>query len=165
MINKLEVYFLANPQNNIYFALLGDVTEAKQKDEKFDKKVIQTGLDEVKRLNEKYKLNGFNRFHFLYRKRTWSESEGKFIGWERKRGLLTTFNKYIKNQISNNFEVNTIETQKELLPNIKYIITLDSDTNLVLNSASKLIGAMSHILNRPVIKDRRVVSRIWNNAT
>ena len=165
MMHKLEVYYLANSQENIYFALLGDVTEAKQKNEKFDKDIIETGLNEAKRLNEKYKLNGFDRFHFLYRSRTWSNSEGKFIGWERKRGLISTFNKYIKNQIPNNFEANTIENQKELLPDIKYIITLDSDTNLVLNSASKLIGAMSHILNRPVIKDKKVIARIFNYAT
>ena len=165
MMHKLEVYYLANSQENIYFALLGDVTEAKQKNEKFDKDIIETGLNEAKRLNEKYKLNGFDRFHFLYRSRTWSNSEGKFIGWERKRGLISTFNKYIKNQIPNNFEANTIENQKELLPDIKYIITLDSDTNLVLNSASKLIGAMSHILNRPVIRDKKVIARIFDYAT
>ncbi len=165
ILHKLEVYYLANPQKNIYFALLGDVTESSKKVEKFDKEIIDTGIDETKKLNEKYKLNGFNRFHFLYRKREWSSGEGKFIGWERKRGLLTIFNKYIKNNISNVFWANTIESQKELLPDIKYIITLDSDTNLVLNSASKLIGAMSHILNKPVIEERKVIKRIWNNAT
>ena len=158
MFHKLEVYYLANPQKNLYFALLGDVTESKKLKEDFDKTVIETGLEETNRLNEKYKIAGFNRFHFLYRKRTWSESEDKFIGWERKRGLISTFNKYVKNQISDNFETNTIELQKSELPEIKYIITLDSDTNLILNSASKLVGAMSHILNKPIIENRKVVS-------
>ncbi len=157
MFKKLEVYSLANPQNNLYFGLLGDVTESNRKEEKFDKEIINSGIEEVKRLNEKYKTNGFDKFSFLYRRRTWNEQEGKFIGWERKRGLLTTFNKYIKGLIPNNFEVNTIESKKDLIPDIKYIITLDSDTNLVINSASKLIGAMSHILNRPVIENRKVV--------
>lgn len=164
MMRKLEVYYLANPQNNLFFALLGDVTESDLQTEKIDKNIIRVGNDEIKRLNEKYKLNGFDRFHFLYRKREWNKGEGKFIGWERKRGLLTTFNKYIKNKIPNNFLVNTIEKQKDLLPDIKYIITLDSDTNLVLNSASKLIGAMSHVLNVPIIRDKKVISRIWNYA-
>lgn len=158
MMRKLEVYYLANPQENLYFALLGDVTEENFKEDKKDKNIIRVGKDEAKRLNEKYRINGFSRFHFLYRKREWNKSEEKFIGWERKRGLLTTFNKYIKNKLPNNFLVNTIENEKEQLPEIKYIITLDSDTNLVLNSASKLVGAMSHILNTPEIKDKKVVN-------
>jgi len=158
MLRNLEVYYLANPYKNLYFTLLGDVSEENVKTTDFDKKVIQCGVEEVKKLNEKYKTDGFNRFNFLYRNRVWDESEGKFIGWERKRGLLVTFNKYIKNLISNNFSINTIESQKNHLPDIKYIITLDSDTNLVLNSASRLVGAMSHILNVPVIEEKKVIT-------
>ena len=157
MMHKLEVYFLANSQENIYFALLGDVTEASTEELAIDQKIAECGITEAKRLNEKYKRNDFCKFHFLYRTRTWSESEEKFIGWERKRGLISIFNQYIKNQLKNPFLANTIEFQKEILPDIKYIITLDSDTNLVLNSASKLVGAVAHVLNRPVIKDKRVV--------
>ena len=52
---------------------------------------------------------------------------------------------------------NTIELQKDIKPDIKYIITLDSDTNLNLESAGKLIGAMSHVLNRPVIEENKVI--------
>ena len=40
---------------------------------------------------------------------------------------------------------------------IKYIITLDSDTSLSLNTAPKLIGAMSHILNLPAITEDKVI--------
>jgi len=158
MMKKLEVYYLANLDKNLYFALLGDVSESNKKDMNYDSEVIEAGLKEVKKLNEKYKTDNFNRFHFLYRRRVWNEGEEKFIGWERKRGLLVTFNKYIKNLISNNFNINTMESQKENIPDFKYVITLDSDTSLVLGSASKLIGAMSHILNTPVIENNRVIS-------
>ncbi len=158
MIHKLEVYYLANPYDNLYFALLGDVTEENYKNTDFDNEVQETGILETKRLNEKYKKDGFKRFHFLYRNRTWNDGEGKFIGWERKRGLLVTFNEYIRGIIGNNFAVNSIENEKDKLPRFKYIITLDSDTNLSLNSAGKLIGAMSHILNIPVIEEGKVVS-------
>ena len=41
--------------------------------------------------------------------------------------------------------------QNIALPKIKYIITLDSDTNLILNSGLELIGTISHILNKPTI--------------
>ncbi len=158
MIKKLEVYYLANPHENLYFALLGDVSEEQNKIMKFDDEVMKTGITEIQKLNEKYKTNNFNRFHFLYRKRTWSDTENKFIGWERKRGILVEFNKYIKDLQPNNFWANTIEDQKQNIPNIKYVITLDSDTNLSLNSAGRLVGSMSHILNLPVIEDGRVVN-------
>ena len=78
----------------------------------------------------------------------WNEKEEAYLGWERKRGLLNQFNEYILGNISNPFKANTIQSV-ENIPNIKYIITLDADTDLVLNSAKELIGAMSHILNRP----------------
>lgn len=154
MLKKLEVYYLANRQNNIYFALLGDCTEEQEEFLETDKEIANTGIEEVKRLNEKY---GLNKFFFLYRKRTWNPCENAYIGWERKRGLLSSFNLYIKNKIQNNYLVNTIENVKENLPDIKYIITLDGDTNLSLETASKLIGTMEHILNKPIIKDKRIV--------
>ena len=157
MFDKLEVYYLANKSENLYFALLGDCSEENTAVKEFDNEVISSGLEICNKLNEKYKTDKFNKFHFLYRKRMWSDSENSYIGWERKRGLLTTFNRYITRIIDNNFLENTIEKQKTKLPKIKYIITLDSDTNLNLKTASKLIGAMSYILNVPVIKDYKVI--------
>ncbi len=157
MFEKLEVYYLANKSENLYFALLGDCSEEKSKTKDFDEEVMASGIEYCNKLNEKYKTEKFSKFHFLYRERIWNSNEEAYIGWERKRGLLTTFNKYIKRQRENNFLENTIEKEKEKLPDIKYIITLDSDTNLNLNTASKLIGAMSHILNIPVVKNDKVI--------
>lgn len=157
MLKKLEVYYLANKSENLYFALLGDCSEEDSKTKDFDEEVMSCGIDYCNKLNEKYRTDKFSKFHFLYRERIWNSCEEAYIGWERKRGLLTTFNKYIKRRRENNFLENTIEKEKEKLPNIKYIITLDSDTNLNLNTASKLIGAMSHVLNIPVVKNDKVV--------
>lgn len=157
MFEKLEVYYLANKSENLYFALLGDCSEENSKEKEFDEEVIDAGKEYSEKLNQKYRSDKFPKFHFLYRERIWNSCENSFIGWERKRGLLTTFNKYIKKEIKNNFLENTIEVNKDSMPNIKYIITLDSDTNLNLNTASKLIGAMSHILNVPIIENDRVI--------
>lgn len=158
MFDKLEVYYLANKSENLYFALLGDCSEEKTQTMDFDEKIIRYGQEYAEQLNQKYSNFGFAKFHFLYRKREWNACEKSYIGWERKRGLLVTFNKYIKGKMKNQFLVNTIENQKDLLPEIKYIITLDSDTNLSLETAQKLIGAMNHVLNIPVIENNRVVS-------
>ncbi|MCX4302771.1 MAG: hypothetical protein OSJ66_01965 [Clostridia bacterium] len=153
ILRKLEVYYLANKLDNIYFALLGDCSEEPVEETEFDEEVMKTGIEEVEKLNKKYG----NKFFFLYRKRTWNECENAYIGWERKRGLLVSFNLYIKNKIQNNFAVNTIENIKSELPDIKYIITLDSDTNLSLGTAGLLIGAMEHILNKPIIENKQVI--------
>lgn len=147
LMEKLEVYYIANKSKNLYFALLGDVTASKNEKEFSDEEIKNAGIEAVKRLNDKYKTEGFPIFHFLYRKRVWNSKEKCYLGWERKRGLLNQFNNYLINNI-NEFYINTIEESKQI-PSIKYIITLDSDTNLVLDSAFELVGAMAHILNTP----------------
>ena len=176
MFKKLEVYYLANKSPNLYFTLLGDCSESNMQEEKFDKEVIQEGLNQVERLNKKYQNQDFPIFNFIYRKREWNEKEGSYLGWERKRGMLNQLNGYIL-QGKNPFRINTIQNQienqdieknkdneyqntgneiiKEKLKNIKYIITLDADTDLVLNTASELVGAMAHILNRPKIDEQK----------
>ena len=154
LMDKLEVYYLANKSHNIYFAILGDCSESSKKEESFDNEVIEAGKKLTQKLNEKYPDKTFPKFHFIYRERIWNEKEESFLGWERKRGLLNQFNEYILEKSKNKFRENTIETEKENgknIPKIKYIITLDADTELVLNSGLELIGAMAHILNEPIV--------------
>lgn len=148
LMHKLEVYYIANKSDNIYFALLGDCSTSSNEEEGFDEEVINTGKKMVDILNKKYPDEKFTKFNFIYRKRMWNEGEEAYLGWERKRGLLNQFNEYILGNISNPFKTNTI-TNLASMPPIKYIITLDADTDLVLNSARELIGAMAHILNKP----------------
>ena len=162
LMNKLEVYYLANKSENIYFCLLGDVSQSKKKIEDFDEEVSKKGLELAKKLNEKYKRDGFPIFHFIYRKRFWNEKESSYLGWERKRGALTEFSELLlgnlqKKGMLDRFMANTIPERKADIPRIKYVITLDSDTDLTLNSGFELIGAMAHILNKPVIKEGRVI--------
>ena len=164
LIRKLEVYYLANKSENLYFALLGDCISSKNETEKIDNEIINTGLEEIKKINEKHSnLGEFPKFHFLYRKRTWNASEECYLGWERKRGLLCQFNEFLVDG-NNNFWINTINdyytnASKEIVNaslvsihhKIKYVITLDSDTNPILNSCLELVGAMAHILNKPIL--------------
>lgn len=160
MMGNLEKFYLANKSENLYFALLGDCSQSSLKQEKFDEEVIQEGLKQVEKLNNKYQNEGLPIFSFIYRERQWNEKENCYLGWERKRGLLNQFNEYILHQ-KNPFKINTIkenienEETKQILKNIKYVITLDADTDLILNSAQELIGAMAHILNKPVIDEQK----------
>ena len=158
LMKKLEIYYLANKSENLYFALLGDCSSGANKEESFDKEVIEEGLKQVEILNNKYckkelleEKMEIPKFHFIYRKRYWNGSEECYLGWERKRGLLNQFNEYLLGNIENPFLVNTIDEK----PKIKYIITLDADTELVLGSGLELVGAMSHILNKPVLNNKK----------
>ena len=141
-MHKLEVYYLANKSDNLYFTLLGDCTSEKSERKSLDEKIAETGRKCVKELNGKYG----NIFNFIYRKREWSSSERCFMGWERKRGILTQLNEYLVTS-KNPFWVNTCND----LPKIKYVITIDSDTSLSLNQAERLVGTIAHVLNKPEI--------------
>ena len=158
LMHKLEVYYIANQSKNLYFTLLGDCSESNMKEEKIDNEVIETGMKLAESLNKKYsKESDFPIFHFIYRKREWNEKEDCYLGWERKRGMLTQFNEYLLGNEENVFRANIIEEYKDCIPKIQYVITLDADTDLILNSAFELVGAMAHILNKPVIDEEKNV--------
>lgn len=91
IMNKMEVYYLANKSKNLYFCLLGDCSESNVEVEEYDKELVDFGLKITKKLNEKYKVENFPIFHFIYRKRYWNDKESSYLGWERKRGALTEF--------------------------------------------------------------------------
>ena len=150
LMGKLEVYYIANKSENLYFTLLGDCSSGSKEIENFDEEVIRTGIEETEKLNKKYG----EKFNFIYRKRKLNANEECYIGWERKRGLLNQFNEYLLGNIENPFRISTFKNIEEF-KNIQYIITLDSDTDLTLNSALKLVGAMAHILNKPVLNDNK----------
>lgn len=160
LTEKLEVYYLANKSDNMYFTILGDCTSGSKEKEDYDEEIKNIGLSEIERLNKKYPKEGAKRFNFIYRKRIWNKKEGCYLGWERKRGLLTELNEFlVKEKINthqNTFAVNTMEGYEEELA-IKYIITLDADTNLTLNSGIELIEAMAHPLNKPEIDEKKKV--------
>ena len=163
MFKNLEVDYLANKSDNLYFCLLGDCIESNQEQEDFDSEVIRTGLIEADLLNKKYPKQDMPIFHFIYRKRIYNESENSFLGWERKRGAILDFTEFLlgnmtKEEEEKKFNINTLDNYKHFISKIKYVITLDADTDLSLNSAFELVGAMAHILNKPEVEDNRVVN-------
>lgn len=146
----LESFYLSNKSENLFFTLLGDCKSSKVEKIELDDEIIRVGKECSENLNQKYG----EKFFFVYRKREWLESEASFMGWERKRGLLLEFNKYLKTGYSN-FAFNNCP---ELF--VKYIITVDEDTNLCLNTVSQMVGTIDHILNRPVVdKVKNIVVR------
>ena len=152
MFDTLESFYLVNKSDNLYFSLLGDVKAEKEKETAYDNELSEYGKKYAETLNKKYKKD---LFYFVYRKRIWNKKEDCYLGYERKRGALLQFNKILLGEYVDEtkyFNVNMLHNNKL---GIKYVITLDADTKLVLNSALNLVGAMAHPLNTPVLNKNK----------
>jgi cyclic beta-1,2-glucan synthetase len=146
-VKDLEVRYLANRDAHLHFALLTDPPDSvKPSDEKDALAGLCSNL--IQELNEKYAGDAKGSFFHFHRHRTYNASEGIWMGWERKRGKLLDFNNLILNK-NDSFPVKT--GNLSILPEVKYVITLDLDTQLPRDSARKLVGALAHPLNRAVI--------------
>jgi cyclic beta-1,2-glucan glucanotransferase len=144
LVERLEVHFLANQDSRIYFALLGDFRDAQTEETPSDSLLLSVAQSGIDTLNQRH---GDGRFHLFHRKRLWNKSENKWMGWERKRGKLEEFNRLLRGARDTSFVVQTADDA--LRQSIRYVITLDSDTQLPRDVARKLVGAAEHPLNRP----------------
>ena len=148
LLEKLEVYYLANQDKNIFFSLLGDFADASEEETATDEAILETAIGGIEDLNKRYSVaENTPRFHLFHRRRLWNESEKVWMGWERKRGKLQEFNRILRGAKDTSFIIATAE--KSFLEKIRYVITLDSDTQLPRNAARKLVGVATHPLNRP----------------
>ncbi len=147
LLEKLEVYYLANQDKNLYFALLGDFTDAPTEEMPLDDEIFDAAMRGVEILNEKHNKGSDRKFYVFLRRRLWNESERRWMGWERKRGKLQEFNALLRGAKKTSFVSEAAD--KKFLKQIKYVITLDSDTQLPRDAARKLIGIAVHPLNRP----------------
>ncbi|ADL50417.1 glycosyltransferase 36 [Clostridium cellulovorans 743B] len=149
LARHMETYYLANEDKNLYFAILGDYVDYKSEHKDNDEQIKNAALDAIHRLNKKYASIKEQRFFYLNRKRQYNEKEKLWLGWERKRGKLMEFLDLLKG--NEKVSYNVISGNLSNLRKSKYIITLDADTQLPMDTAKRLIGAMSHVLNRPVM--------------
>ncbi len=149
LLSSLLVNFIANRDKNIYFALLGDFSDADQESLPGDSDLIEFAQTGIKKLNAEYFPNNEAHFHLFSRSRKWNPSEEKWIGWERKRGKLEEFNLLLRGATNTSYIVSTADAA--FLKSIKYVISLDSDTRMPRDSARRLIGTITHPLNHPVI--------------
>jgi cellobiose phosphorylase len=150
LFHDLEVRFLANRDPHLHFALLSDFADADAETLPGDEALVQHAREVVDSLNLR---NGADRFFFLHRVRRWNPREGRWMGWERKRGKLAEFNRLVRGAADTSFSV--IYGDREVVRSIKYVITLDSDTRLPMETGRRLVGTLSHPLNRPRFDPRR----------
>lgn len=148
LLEGLEIRYLANRDASLQFALLTDFLDADHEVMPGDQELVAHAQCGVDRLNQDYRANGRDTFFLLNRSRKWNESEGTWMGFERKRGKLADLNASLRGARD---RFSSTCGNLEDLTQIKYVITLDTDTQLPRDAARKLVEAIAHPLNRPRI--------------
>jgi len=145
-VGQMEVRYLANPQGALLFALLSDWGDAHQETLPADAPLLECARSGVAALNAKY---GAGRFFVFHRRRLWNPGEGKWMGWERKRGKLHEFNRLLRGAADTSF-LPLDGTPVTAPTGVRYVVTLDADTRLPIGVVTQLVGTAAHPLNRPV---------------
>ena len=147
LVRNLEVHYLSNPRGEIYFALIGDFADAATETRPDDDALLGYANRRINHLADRYHHDGGRRFFLLHRSRQFNESEGAWIGWERKRGKLHELSLLLRGDHDTSF----ISVMHPLPEDIRYVMTLDSDTRLTRDAVTRLVGKMHHPVNRPVV--------------
>ncbi len=128
LIEHMEVLALGNLDPRIHFGILSDFADEKDADAPDDATLLdraRTGVDE---LNARTGGEHENRFFLFHRDRQWNVQERAWIGWERKRGKIEEFNRLLRGATDTSFSTQVGDL--DVLPLVRYCITLDSDTRL-----------------------------------
>jgi cyclic beta-1,2-glucan synthetase len=144
-LEHLEVQFLANRDPHLHFALLTDFTDADTETRPEDAAILRAAEAGVRALNARYAPGTNDSFFLFHRPRRWNERQGAWMGWERKRGKLGDFNRFLRGG-TNAFA--SIVGRTDPLRECRYVITLDADTVLPPGAARVLVGTIAHPLNR-----------------
>jgi cyclic beta-1,2-glucan synthetase len=151
-LEHLEVLALGNLDPRIHFAVLGDFADAVARDMPGDAAILAAARSGIESLNARLAEGRGDRFFLFHRSRQWNEGERAWMGWERKRGKLEELNRLLRGATDTSFDVQVGELG--VLPGVRYCITLDSDTRLPRDGAKKLVGVITHPLNRPRLDPR-----------
>ncbi|MGI9071631.1 MAG: glucoamylase family protein [Bryobacteraceae bacterium] len=147
LVDDLEVRYLVNRDPYIHYALLTDLPDSAEPADEHDPR-IDLAVQLINGLNRKYESEPYGGFYLFHRHRVYNPREGAWMGWERKRGKLLELNHFLR-QTYDPFPVKAGDLSR--LPHIRYVLTLDSDTQLPRSAAQRMIGTMAHPLNRPLI--------------
>ena len=158
LFDELEARYLSNQDPNIHFGLLTDLpdTKARPLDEEANP-LAALAVQYVDALNAKYPRTRGGAFFLLHRYRVFNSRQGVWMGWERKRGKLLDLNKFLLHEYDG-FPIKA--GPLDILQHARYVITLDSDTQLPRGTAARMTGTMAHPLNQAIINPRlRIVTQ------
>ena len=149
LVEKLKNCYFANRDPHAHFGLLCDLKEADTAETAGDEAAISQMREAMDALNQAYGCS----LHLFVRRRRFAPTEGKYMGWERKRGAVIELTRFLRGG-----ETTIVSFCGGDIPDtIRYVITLDSDTRLYRGAVRDMVGAMLHPANRPVIENGIVV--------
>jgi cyclic beta-1,2-glucan synthetase len=162
LADDLEVRFLANRDAQLRFALLTDFLDADHAHLPGDAALVAQARARIAALNRQYApadaAPGADRFFLLHRARRWNPRERVWMGEERKRGKLGDLNALLRGRGEGRFVA--VEGNLAGLAGVRYVITLDADTQLPRDAARRFVATMAHPLNRPRFGGRAAAPRV-----
>ena len=158
--HQLEIHSLSNPDENLRYALLADYTDAPSRQTADDAERLEAARAAIADLNARYGP----KFSLFIRERRWSETEERWMGWERKRGKLEEFNRFLLGAFPSQSgpppeQMHLVEGDPAFGDETRFVITLDADTQLPYGAARHLVETLAHPLNRPVVGENGLVER------
>lgn len=149
MFEELEARYLANQDPNLHFGLLTDLRDSESRPLPEDRnELVELAVRITDELNAKYAGEPGGAFVLLHRHRIFNARQGVWMGWERKRGKLLDLNNFLLGKFDS-FPVKAGPVAE--LDHLRYVITLDSDTQLPRGSAARMVGTMAHPLNQAIV--------------
>ena len=155
LVAALEVRFLANRDPQLHFALLTDFTDANQQTLPGDEALLTYAVGKIEALNASYAAEHGDRFFLLHRPRLWNAGEGCWMGHERKRGKLAALNHLLRKRDRSREAFMRIAGNLDALVDVRYVITLDTDTQLPRDAARELVATLAHPLNHAYFDEQR----------
>ncbi len=153
LLGNLESHYLCNRDENLYFALIGAFKDSDTANAAGGDDIVRSAMRKTEELNRKYSTGGRDKFYYFHRESQYNEKNNKWFGWERKRGALMEFNDLVLGSANTGFSYMSCDAPP--FSDVRYIITLDSDTILPMGMARKMVGTMAHPLNKPLIDRQR----------
>jgi cellobiose phosphorylase len=146
LVEALEVRFLANRDPNLHFGLLTDYLDSPEQVQPQDDALLAHARQAVEGLNRKYAPDSDDVFFLFHRPRRWNPQECAWMGYERKRGKLSALNRLLQTGSQADFQL--VVGSTAAIANVRFVITLDTDTQLPRDSAREFVGTLAHPLNR-----------------
>ena len=152
LTHRLRLHYLANPERHAQFALLTDWADADQAQMPADAALLSRVTQQIMALNARHPRTDQEaqdppRFILLHRARQFSETEQRWIGWERKRGKLESLIAALAQGESAAFM--NLGDLSRLDWGAVYLVTLDSDTQLPPGRLRELVSVAAHPHNQP----------------
>ncbi|OON59978.1 hypothetical protein B0920_22155 [Massilia sp. KIM] len=181
LCRELEMRHLANRDPRLRFCLLADLPDAGAEELPGDAALLAEAQAAIEALNAKHRLEQVEEtvdehgepdahtvmiepFLLLVRRRTWSAGEQAWIGRERRRGQIEDLNAFLcggaREQPGEHPGASFLLAAGGLraLAELRYVIAIEAGAMLGLDAARRLVAAMAHPLNQPLVApDGRVV--------